>query len=159
MSMSTAARSARSGRRDDMLSAELRLRSAALVFALAVAVHGADHLRRGVDVVTTTVLVAGGIQFLLGAITVVLIFRRHHWASRAAIVVGFASAIGFTAAHLLPHWSAFSDAFTGRHVAPNVTVLSWAAALFEIGADVALGWAGVRVLRIDRGHNIDSSSR
>jgi hypothetical protein len=157
--MSTAARSARSGQPDDMLSAELRLRSAALVFAVAVAVHGADHLRRGVDVVTTTVLVAGGIQFLLGAITVALIFRRHRWAPRAAIAVGFASAIGFTAAHLLPDWSAFSDAFTGRHVAPNVTVLSWVVALFEIGADIALGWAGVRVLRIDGGRKIASSSR
>jgi len=154
---STGARSAR--QRDDRMSAEQRLRSAALVFAVAVAVHGADHLRRGTDVVTTTVLVAGGIQFLLGAITVVLIFRHHRWASRAAIAVGFASAIGFTAAHLLPHWSAFSDAFTGSHVAPNVTVLSWAAALFEIGADVALGWAGVRALRLDGGRNIASSSR
>ena len=157
MPTSTGARSAR--QRDDMPGAEQWLRSAALVFAVAVVVHGADHLRRGVDVLTTTVLVAGGIQFLLGAITVALIFRRHRWAPRAAIAVGFASAIGFTAAHLLPHWSAFSDAFTGSHVAPNVTVLSWVVALFEIGADIALGWAGVRVLRIDVGRNTASISR
>jgi hypothetical protein len=64
----------------------------------------------------------------------------------AAIAVGFPSAVGFTAAHVLPHWSSFSDSFTGSRVAPNVTVLSWAAALFEIGADVAFGWAGVHAL-------------
>ncbi|MEY2433617.1 MAG: hypothetical protein QOC92_3342 [Acidimicrobiaceae bacterium] len=156
MSTSTLARTVR---QRDMPSAEQRLRSAALVFAAAVAVHGADHLRRGVDVVTTTVLAAGGLQFLLGAITVVLILRRHRWAARAAIAVGFASAIGFTAAHLLPHWSAFSDAFTGGHVAPKVTALSWAAALFEIGADIALGWSGVRVLRLERRRTTARSSQ
>jgi heme A synthase len=142
-----------------MPSADQRLRSAALVFAVAVAVHGADHLRRGVDVVTTTVLAAGGLQFLLGAITVVLILRRRRWAASAAIAVGFASAIGFTAAHLLPHWSAFSDAFTGSHVAPKVTALSWVAALFEIGADIALGFAGVRVLRRESGRTTARSSQ
>ena len=129
---------------------EQRLRLAAIAFAVALAVHGADHLRRGVDVVTTTVRVAGGIQLLLGAITLVLVFRRHPWAPSAAIAVGFASAIGFSAAHLLPHWSSFSDSFTGSHVAPKVTALSWAAALFEIGADIVLGCAGLRVFGIDR---------
>jgi hypothetical protein len=58
--------------------------------------------------------------------------------------------IGFAAAHLLPHWSSFSDSFTGSHVGPNVTVLSWATALFEIGADIAFGCAGVRVLGTSR---------
>lgn len=124
---------------------ERRLQSTAVVFAIAVVLHGADHLRRGVDVVSATVRVAGGVQLLLGVITVVLVFRRHSRAPSAAIAVGFASAVGFAAAHLLPHWSSFSDAFVGSRVAPKVTVLSWVAALFEIGADVALAWAGLRV--------------
>jgi len=158
-STSTVDRAMRLRPRDAMPDPERRLRLAAGVFALAVAVHGADHLRRGVDVVTTTVLVAGGVQFLLGMITVVFVFRRHPWAAPAAIAVGFASAIGFTAAHLLPHWSSFSDAFTGSHIAPRVTLLSWAAALFEIGADLALGWAGVRVFAIDGTRNPASASR
>jgi hypothetical protein len=140
----------RSPHRKTTQSAEQRMRLAALVFAVAVAVHGADHLRRGADVVTPQVRAVGGIQLLLAAITVALVFRRHPWASRSAISVGFASAIGFSAAHLLPHWSSFSDSFTGRGVAPNVTVLSWVAALFEIGADIALGWAGVRALAMTR---------
>jgi hypothetical protein len=69
-------------------------------------------------------------------------------APAAATAVGFASAIGFTAAHVLPHWSTFSDSFTGADVAPGVTAFSWFAALFEIGADLAFGWAGLRTLRV-----------
>jgi hypothetical protein len=152
-STSAVERPSRSLNRDNVPLPEQRLRLAAVVFAVAVAVHGGDHLRRGVDVVTTTVRVAGGIQALLGGITVVLVFRRHPWAPLAAIAVGFASAVGFTASHVLPQWSSFSDPFTGSHVAPNVTVLSWAAALVEIGADIALGWAGVRALGIDGTRN------
>ncbi len=47
--------------------------------------------------------------------------RRHPWAPLAAIAIGLSSAIGFTAAHLLPHLSSSSDPFTGNHVAP----VSW----------------------------------
>jgi hypothetical protein len=135
----------RSRHRDNEQSPEQRLRWIAVAFLVAVAAHGADHVRRGLNVVTAQVTWAGSIQFLLAVTTVVLVYRRHPWAPIAAIVIGFSSAIGFTA-HLLPHWSSFSDSFTGSRLAPNVTVLSWATALFEIGADIAFGWAGVRVL-------------
>ena len=102
-----------------------------------------DEAQQGV--MTTEVTAAGSLQFLLAAVTLMLVLRRHPWAPLAAIAIGFSSAIGFTAAHLLPHWGSFSDSFTGSRVAPNVSVLSWATAVFEIGADIALGWAGVRV--------------
>jgi hypothetical protein len=126
---------------------ERLLRRTGVVMAVAVAVHGADHLRRGVDVITDQVRTAGGVQFALAALALVLVFRRHPAAPAVAVAVGFASAAGFVAAHLLPNWGAFSDAFTGEDVAPGVNALSWAAALFEIGADLAFGWAGLRVLR------------
>jgi hypothetical protein len=90
---------------------------------------------------------AGNLQLLAAVVTLILVFRGHRWAPAAAVAVGFTSAIGFTAAHLLPHWSTFSDSFTGSEVAPDVTLFSWFAALFEIGADLAFGWAGLRVLR------------
>src|SRR5215217_1323490 len=137
----------------DQAAADRALRRTAAVFAVAVVVHGADHLRRGIDAATGQVTGAGTLQFLLGAITVVLVFRRYPWAPAAAIAVGFTSAIGFTGAHLLPHWSAFSDPFTGHPVAPEVTAFSWASAFFEIGADVAFGVAGVRALRIHGRHD------
>ena len=123
------------------------LRATAAIFALALVVHGADHVRRGYDVVTTVVRGAGATQAALGALTVFLVFRRHRYAPAMAVIVGFASAAGFTAAHLLPHWSAFSDSFTGNDVGPNVNAFSWFAALFEIAADLALGAAGLQLWR------------
>ena len=101
----------------------------------------------GFDVLTPTVFWAGNFQLVAAILTLVLVFRGHRFAPAAAAAVGFASAIGFTAAHVLPHWSTFSDSFTGSDVASGVTGFSWFAALFEIGADVAFGWAGFRMLR------------
>jgi len=129
-------------RSDDRL---LRLTGA--VFLVALLVHAADHLRRGFDVLTPTVFWAGNLQLVAAVVTLVLVFRGHRLAPAAATAVGFGSAIGFTAAHVLPHWSTFSDSSTGSDVAAGVTAFSWFAALFEIGADVAFGWAGLRALR------------
>src|SRR5690242_17610226 len=123
------------------------LRVAAVVFAIALAVHGADHFRRGMDVLTPEVFWLGNLQIVLSVVTLVLVFRGHRWAPACAVAVGFASAIGFSAAHLLPHWSTFSDAFTGAHHAPHVTAFSWFAAGFEIVAGLALGIAGLRARR------------
>jgi hypothetical protein len=134
------------GHGGDRQAPDLRLRRMAVVFLAAVVVHGADHARRGVDVVTAQVTWAGTIQFLLAVTAVVLVFRGHPWAPTVAAAIGFASAAGFIAAHLLPYWGSFSDPFTGSAVAPEVSTLSWLTALFEIGADIAFGWAGVRAL-------------
>ena len=41
------------------------LRATGAAFLAALFVHGADHLRRGVDVMTTQVFVGGSIQFAL----------------------------------------------------------------------------------------------
>jgi hypothetical protein len=99
------------------------------------------------------VTVAGTIQFLLVVAAVVLVFLRHPWAPAAAIAVGIPGAIGFASVHLLPYWSALSDPFTGSRVGQNVTAVSWATALFEIGADLAFGVAGVRRFRSSTRHD------
>jgi hypothetical protein len=123
------------------------LRHTAVVFAVAVAIHGLDHLRRGPDVVTDVVRGAGATQFVLAGAAVMLVFRRHPFAPALAAFVGLASAVLFVAAHLLPQWSAFSDPYTGAQVAPGVTGFSWFTALFEIAADTAFGVAGLRSMR------------
>jgi hypothetical protein len=127
--------------------ADRTLLATALVFATALVVHGADHARRGVEVVTATVRIGGAVQFLAGVVAVALVLRRHRYAPSVAATVGLLSAVGFVAAHLLPQWSSFSDPFTGAHVAPGVNAFSWFAALFEIAADVAFGCAGLALLR------------
>jgi hypothetical protein len=122
------------------------LRFISVVFLTGVLVHGADHLSRGTDVVTTYVVGAGAAQILLAVVAVVLVFRRHRLAPVAAVAVGLPGAALFAAVHLLPHWGAFSDAFTGSHAAPGVNGFSWFSALFEIAGDLAFGCAGLVML-------------
>jgi hypothetical protein len=123
------------------------LQKAGVVFLVALLVHGADHLRRGFDVITGQVFWAGNVQLLLAVIAVTLVFRRHPLGPKAAVAIGLPSAIGFVAAHLLPHWSALSDSFTGSKVAPHVTGFSWFAALFEIAADLFFAYAGLQAIK------------
>ena len=125
---------------------DLRLRWAAVFFAVALSVHTADHLRRGMDVVPPAVFTAGIIQGVLAVIAVVLVFRGSRWAPHAAILVGFASALGFTAAHLLPTWGAFSGSFLDAAPVEAVTWFSWATAILEIVGDLVFGAAGIAVL-------------
>ena len=128
---------------DAVLSHDVWLRRTAIVFLVALLVHGADHLDRGVDVVTTLVLTAGSIQIVLGVVAVALVFTRHPAAPRFAALVGFASAIGFTMAHLLPEWSAFSDSL----VEGQVDALTWVAVIAEIAGAVLMSAAGAVAIR------------
>ncbi|KAA0024386.1 hypothetical protein FOY51_06760 [Antrihabitans cavernicola] len=106
-------------------------------------------MRRGMDVISMTVMVAGTLQSILALVTAWLVFTRNRWAPNAAIVVGFASALGFFVVHLLPDWfGPFSDSFINAPPGAGVTGFSWFAAIFEIAADLAIGIAGVRQLRL-----------
>ena len=96
---------------------------ATAIFAAALGLHAADHLRRGMNVVPHAVMVAGMVQIVAAAITVVLVVTGSRWAPYAAVAIGFASAVGFTAAHLLPTWGAFSDSFI--NAAPAARVKAW----------------------------------
>jgi hypothetical protein len=129
-------------------------RTAAIVFAIAVALHTIDHLRRGMDVVPPAVMVAGMVQIVLAAATVVLVFRGSQWAPHAAIVVGFVSAAGFTAAHVLPTWGFFSDSYINAPPSARVTWFSWVTAITEILADIAFGLVGIALLRTRRSRSI-----
>ena len=134
-------------------------RWAAALFAVAVALHGADHLRRGVDVLPPAVMVAGMVQIALAAAAVALVFRDSPWAPHAAVVVGWVSAIGFTAAHLLPTWGFFSDSYINAPPAARVTWFSWVTAIFEILADIVFGVVGIAVLRARRRQRMGSVAR
>ncbi|MBF6333870.1 hypothetical protein IU452_35805 [Nocardia transvalensis] len=124
------------------------LQSVAVVFAVALAVHGADHLRRGMNTISMLVMTLGAIQAVLAIATIVLIFVHHRWAPQAAIAVGFASAAGFIVVHLLPDWfGPLSDSFINPPASARVTGFSWFAAIFEIVADLAIGIAALRARR------------
>jgi len=102
-------------------------------------------LRRGTDVLTPEVLWAGALTTVMGLILIAVVFSRHRLAPLAAAAFGFSNAAGVAAVHLLPHWSAFSDAFPGG-AERGVEATSWAVALIEIAGLLALGVAGTYVL-------------
>jgi hypothetical protein len=119
------------------------LRYAALLFAAGFLAHNADHFRRGVDVLTPQVLWAGSVAAVLSVAAIALALAAHRLAPVVAVAVGFPLALGVSAVHLAPPWSAFSDSLPSG----GVDALSWAAVLFEIGGALVLGAAGVYALR------------
>ncbi len=122
------------------------LRYVTLVYAAGLLAHVADHLRRGTDVLTPEVFWAGNISTVVGGGVIVLVFAGHRLAPIAAIAFGFPAAIGVIAVHLLPHWSALSDAFPSAHHS-GVTAISWTVVLVEIVGAFALAVVGLLVLR------------
>ena len=122
------------------------MRYAALVYFVGIVVHTADHFRRGTDVITSQVLWLGYFGFAAAALGFVLILIRHPLAPLVGVVVGFSVALGVSAVHLLPHWSAFSDAFPGSS-GTGVTATSYAVVLLEIAGAVALGITGLSAWR------------
>jgi hypothetical protein len=114
------------------------------LFTGAVLLHGADHLRRGVDAIDRDVLWAGTAAALVEVAVVVLVCGRHRTAPLAAAVTGLSLAAGYVVVHFLPSRGWLSDALAS---APDVTALSWTAASVEVVAGLALGIAGLVVLR------------
>jgi len=125
------------------------LKYCALVYALGLALHTADHLRRGLDAVTGQVLWVGNISTAVGIAVVVLVIVGHRSGPLLAAVTGIPVAVGVAAVHLLPKWSALSDSFLGAHNT-GVTAFSWTVVLIEIAGAVALGIAGLAVVREQR---------
>jgi hypothetical protein len=125
------------------------LRYSALFYALGLALHTADHLRRGLDVVTPQVLWAGNVSTAVGITVAVLVILGHRNGPILAAVTGVPVAVGVAAVHLLPKWSALSDAFVGAHNT-GVTAWSWTVVLMEIVGALAMGVAGYVIVRQNR---------
>ena len=120
---------------------------AAIAFGLGFAVHGLDHLHRGMSASPILIVVGGGVQGLFVATAIVMVLMRRTRAPLAAIAVGFGSALVFTYAHLLPTvWSGYQDSFVSLpHT--NVTWFSWLSAVAEIGTGIVFAFAGIQAAR------------
>ncbi|WP_169714730.1 hypothetical protein [Mycobacterium celatum] len=120
------------------------LRWAAIAFAVGFAVHGLDHLRRGMSASPPFIMVGGMAQMLFVLLAIVMVLKQHARAPQAAIIVGFGSALVFTYAHLLPTvFPGYQDSFVSPpHI--NVTWFSWFSALTEIGTGLVFAMAGIR---------------
>jgi hypothetical protein len=123
------------------------LQMASVAFVAAILLHGADHIRQGTGRLTTEVFVGGAVVAMLGFSTLAMTLAHHRRAPLFAAIVGFYTALGVSASHVLPHWSAFSDSYTNQ---VDADVLSWAAVLTEIGAAIVLGIVATRRLRATR---------
>jgi hypothetical protein len=123
------------------------LKVAAIAFASAFALHGLDHLLRGMTASPMPVMIGGFIQGVFVVTALVLILREHPLARLSAIVVGFGSAALFVYAHLLPTFlDGYQDSFvSGPRI--NVTWYSWFTAVAEIGTGLILGYVGMRSSR------------
>ena len=132
---------------NDPAAAQRFMTAAMIAFAAAFTLHGIDHLRRGMGASPPSIMIGGTLQGLFVVVAVVLVLRRHRWASPAAIVVGFGSAVVFTYAHLLPTFlPGFQDSFTsGPRI--DVTWFSWLTAVAEIGTGLLLGYVGLQARR------------
>ena len=114
---------------------------AAAAFLAANLLHGADHVRQGVDDVGVAVKIGGAL--LTVAAIEVFRRRRHPGAALLATIVGFTAAVAVVASHVAPHWSILSDSYLDD-VSPDA--LSWAVMLAEVAAGFMLGVVGLRRL-------------
>jgi H+/gluconate symporter-like permease len=115
-----------------------------LVFVATILFHGADHIRQGTGRLTTEVSLGGAVLAVMAFSTLSFTLTRHPRAPLVAAVVGLWTAVAVSAAHILPHWSAFSDSYTTQ---VNADGLSWVAMLSEVLAALVFGVLGLRELR------------
>ena len=115
------------------------LRYAALFYAAGFVLHNADHLRRGFSAVTPQVLWTGNLSGIVVVASIALALLGHRLAPELAVATGLTMALGVSAVHLLPHWSAFSDSLSDVHA----DAFTWFAVLVEVGGSIVFAAAGL----------------
>jgi hypothetical protein len=118
---------------------------AAVAFALAIVAHGADHIRQGTDSLTGEVYWGGAVLALLNFTIIALTVRRHPRAPLLCAGVGLWTALAVSAAHLAPHWSAFSNPYPDL----SLDALSWVAMLSEVVAALVMAAIAIAAMRRD----------
>jgi len=126
------------------------LRWSAVALAIGFGTHAVDHVRRGMSAATMLVMVGGGAEALSIAIAVFMVLTRRAWAAKAAIVVGFGTALASTYGHLLPTLvPGLQDSFVSPpHL--GVTWYSWVSLVAAMGTGIVFGFAGIRAMRSQR---------
>jgi hypothetical protein len=134
----------KTGRRINLLAL------AAVVFGLTILFHGADHIRRGTGPLTPEVYWGGAVLALVNFTVIGFVLRRHPRAPLLCAFVGLWTAAGVSAAHLAPHWSAFSDPYPDQ----SLDALAWVAMLSEVVAALVLAAVAIAALRRDASPNL-----
>lgn len=113
---------------------------AGYLFLAGSALHTFDHLRRGQGSVTELLNRVGTVGVVVQVVVITLILTHHRLAPLLSAGAGFALALGFAAAHWLPHWSSLSDSFVDH----RVSTFSYVASVAEIVGALAVGIAGTK---------------
>jgi len=109
-----------------------------------VVAHDLDHLlNQPPRHLATQVVVPGFIGLASAIVAAILALRRHPLAPPASVLVGFGTAAGFIAVHLVPYWSAFSDPYSRL----DLNALSWLLVALPIAVAFLAGVYGTRALR------------
>ncbi len=137
----------RTVRRNAASKSERALQVTALVLVVVFAVHGIDHLHRGLHFESALIFFLGTVQSLLVGLAAALVITRNRCAALAAVLVGSINAASFTVQHLLPNWfGPLSDSFVGAPPDRHVTAWSWLFVVLDIMAAIAFAVAGAMVL-------------
>jgi hypothetical protein len=120
-----------------------RLLATHVSFLVTMLWHNLDHVRQGTGRLTPHVLWGGTLLSILAVGTFPLTVRKSARAPLAAAAVGFGTVIAVALAHLVPHWSAFSDSYLDL----SLDGWSWAAMLSEVAGAFVFGLAGLAALR------------
>jgi hypothetical protein len=107
--------------------------------------HDLDHIRQSRSI-ELLVVALGAVGNIAAITAVALAIRGSRLAPLAAVVVGFATFLGFIAVHLIPDWGPLSDGY------PDLPVdgLSWAIVFVPMAVALWLGLTGLSVLRSGR---------
>jgi hypothetical protein len=106
------------------------------------ALHDLDHVRQDRSI-EAPVLFLGGVAYIAALAVLLLVLRRRRVAPAAAIVIGFGTAVGFVAVHVVPDWGPLADGYPEA----GVDAGSWAVVLLDIAVALWLGVVGLRARR------------
>jgi hypothetical protein len=122
-----------------------RLLIANAALAVLLAGHVIDHLARqpAGEQLGLTASLPGILGTVAVFVSLALVARNAKHAAQFAGLVGLATALGFVAVHLAPHWSMFSDPYEDRYLDAG----SW----IEMLAALACGlWVAAEAIRVCR---------
>ncbi len=118
-------------------------RAAAVLLALQVG-HALDHILNQPSRDLALEVTAPGLLGTAASVLLVgLALRRRPEAGPLAMLVGFGTAAGFVAVHLVPHWGAFSDPYEDL----TLNAASWVMVTLPIAAALVVGALGLRETR------------
>jgi hypothetical protein len=121
----------------------LLIANAALVVLLVA--HIADHAVRqpAAAQLPLSASFPGLLGTLLAIISLALVACRARHAPQFAGLIGVATALGFVAIHLLPHWSRFSDPYMSRYLDTG----SWIEMLAALAGGLLVATEALKLLR------------